>query len=351
MDSVLVTNVYEAHEQGRRLVAPLLGFPGLEITGGSIKVAQQNYGEHFRVVKALAERFSPDLVFPLMDLSVEANALGRYTVFPQEDSATVPKESFDFGELSMLEEIDICCDTRLMGYVRTMELMSRGLPAGVLRGAYVTGPYSLAALILGADEAAMATVIDPERLKDLCELAARTILNYARLLIDAGAQVICILEPTAVMLGPDQFSEFSAAFVGWISRNCRAAGADTVYHVCGNTMHLIDIMAGTEVSGLSLDSSETGVDLAEVSAKLPADMVLLGGISPTGTIQHGTPAKVAAETESFLRKMDCYPNLVLSTGCDLPQKTPLENIGAFVQTGRDYRCHRRHRRLPTATLR
>jgi len=29
-----------------------------------------------------------------MDLSVEANAIGRYTIFPKQDSATVPKDKF-----------------------------------------------------------------------------------------------------------------------------------------------------------------------------------------------------------------------------------------------------------------
>ncbi len=79
------------YEKGRRMVVPLMGFPGLAITGVSIKLAQQNYGEHFRAVKALAERFQPDVIFPLMDLSVEANALGRYTVFPKTIPPLYPR--------------------------------------------------------------------------------------------------------------------------------------------------------------------------------------------------------------------------------------------------------------------
>jgi uroporphyrinogen decarboxylase len=46
---------------------------------------------------------------------------------------------------------------------------------------------------------------------------------------------------------------------------------------------------------------------------------------------------VREEVSSLLRSMDSYPNFVLSTGCDLPEDVPLENIAAFMQTGREYR--------------
>ena len=220
-----------ARREGRRLVAPLMGFPGLNMTGCSVKLAQQNYGEHYKVLKLLAETFRPDLIFPLMDLSVEANALGRYTVFPKDESATVVKEAFSVSDLVAQAHINISFDTRLLGYVETLKLMSIGLPEAVLRGAYVTGPYSLAALIMGADEAAMATILRPEELEEVCRFTTAKIQEYVRWLIAAGAQVICILEPSAVMLGPPQFEQFSAQYVRHINNSCRYTGVATVYHL------------------------------------------------------------------------------------------------------------------------
>ncbi|HQT92742.1 MAG TPA: uroporphyrinogen decarboxylase family protein, partial [Candidatus Kryptobacter bacterium] len=137
---------------------PLVGFPGLNLTGCSVKLAQQNYGEHFRVLKAVADTFHPDAIFPLMDLSVEANAIGRYTVFPKEESATVVRDEFMLDDLIAAERVNISFDARLLGYVETMKLMSIGLPSTILRGAYVTGPYTLTALLMGAEDAATATV-------------------------------------------------------------------------------------------------------------------------------------------------------------------------------------------------
>jgi len=321
----------------RRLVAPLLGFPGLNLTGATIKLAQQNYGEHFAVLRAIVEEFRPEAVFPVMDLSIEANALGRYTVFPKADSATVVREPFHLEDLESIESINIAFDTRLLGYVETVKLMSLGLPRDVLKCAYVCGPYTLSGLLMGADEAAIASVMDCEGLERICRAAAGAIHTYVRLLVAAGARAICILEPSAVMLGPEQFRQFSAAFVKPISESCQYSGVSTVYHICGNTMHLVKEMAATGVDALSLDAPETGVDLPAAAAMLSGrETILIGNLSPTGSILRGSPREVEADTERLLRSMDSCPRFILSTGCDLPQETPAENIKAFMRAGRGY---------------
>jgi len=321
-------------ESGVRPTIPLMGFPGLQISGGTIKLAQQNYAEHFKTIKALAEQFRPDAIFPLMDLAVEANALGRYTIFPKEESATVLKDAFTLSDLEAMAQINIASDTRLLGYVETLKLMRIGLPPEVLRGAYVTGPYTLAALIMGAEEAAMATIADPGYLREICQFTTEKIQEYIRLLIAAGAQLICILEPSAVMLGPEQFWQFSAGFIQHINRSCKYTGVATVYHTCGNTMHLLSKMAESGVDAVSLDSPEAGVDLPEAARKLPPEIMIIGNINPTGNILRGTPDEVESEVLDLLGKMKSFPNFILSTGCDLPQETPLDNIRAFMRAGR-----------------
>lgn len=57
--------IVSMRNQGQCMVAPLVGFPGLNITNCTIKLAQQNYGEHFKVMKAIAESFEPDVIFPM----------------------------------------------------------------------------------------------------------------------------------------------------------------------------------------------------------------------------------------------------------------------------------------------
>lgn len=327
---------HESYSSGRRLVAPLMGFPGVNITQATIKLAQQNFGIHYRSIAALAARFQPDFIFPLMDLAVEANAIGRLTEFPKNEAATVLRDKYDAMELKKWSTINIAFDSRVLGYVETLKMMSTGLPSSILRGAYVTGPYSLAGLILGADQAASATLEEPEMLENLCCFSTEIIQQYMRLLMSAGAQIICILEPSAVMLSPDQFKQFSADFIRHISESFRYTSVNLIYHTCGNTMHLARLMADAGVHGISLDSADVGVNLPKVMDMVPDSVAVIGNISPTGAIYRGTPREVRDDTEALLRSMDPWPNFILSTGCDLPQETPLDNIAAFMSTGRGH---------------
>lgn len=153
-----------------------------------------------------------------MGLSVEANALGRYTVFPITDPTTVVKDKFSMNDLDWEKHINVSFDIWLLGYVETLKMISVGLLESIIKGACVTGPFSLAALIMGADDAVMATISRPDDLHKLYQLTTEKIQGYVRLLIAAGTQVICILEPSSVMLGPDKFSEFSTIFIKYRSR-------------------------------------------------------------------------------------------------------------------------------------
>ena len=325
------------YSEGKRLVAPLVGFPGVNLVGTSIKLAQQNYGEHIKVIKSIVERFQPDVVFPLMDLSVEANAIGRYTLFPQNESATIITESFCVEEIKTIENVDVLLDSRLFGYTETMKRMNASLSKSVMKGAYVTGPYTLAGLLMGAQNAAMATIINPDELLQICEFTTSVIKKYVNALIENGAQLICVLEPSAVMLGPDQFEIFSSNNVKTICENCDAASVACVYHICGNTSHLVQKMCEAGVDGLSLDSHEAGIDLPAIAREIPGDVVLIGNLNPVGSILNGKPKDVARDVNNLLEAMDEYPNFVLSTGCDLPQEVPPENIDAFMKAGREYR--------------
>jgi len=238
--------------------------------------------------------------------------------------------------LEQLRQINITMDSRVNVYTETVKLMSIGLPEKIIKGAYVTGPYTLASLMMGANEAAMATITRQEELHRLCELTTEKIQEYIRLLISAGAELICFLEPSAMLLGPDQFERFSSFYVKHLNQSCRYSGVITIYHTCGNTMHLIKKMIASNIQGISLDSQEVGVNLPEVAKIVPENIVVMGNINPTNVMLKGTPDLVKKRVLGLLDQMAPFHNFVLSTGCDLPQETPIVNIDAFMDTGRNY---------------
>jgi uroporphyrinogen decarboxylase len=335
----LLERVRLAYQQGRRLAAPLVGFPACDWLGVSIKVAQQNYGFHYKCIASVAEKLRPDAVFMMMDLSVEANALGLPVRFPVHDSSTVeyhPVRSLE--DLRRFQQINILQDSRICSYIKTVEMLRTGLPEDILVGAYVIGPFTLAGLLAGAEQIAADTILAPEKVETLCRFSAGVIQPYARALVHAGADLLCILEPTAAIIGPADFERFSAAFVRQIIDAVRNTGADTIYHICGNSMHLIEPMARSGVSALSLDSPQIGVNLPLAAQKAGPEVIVIGNVNPVAVMQEGSPDLVRTTCLELLEQMQEYPNFILSTGCDLPPGVPLENLQAFMDTVRRWRA-------------
>ena len=328
----------KAYSENRRLIAPLVGFPGCKLIGSSIKITQQNHGLHFACINSLAKLFKPDAVFMMMDLSVEANALGLPVRFPIDESSSVEKHPLDdLSELDYYRRINILQDARIHSYIKTMELTATTLPKEILKCAYVIGPVTLAGLLQSAQRVAMDSILEPERLLELCAFSTEIIQKYALAMVNAGADIICVLEPTAAILGPKEFRKFSGHYVHHIMESYKYSDVETIYHVCGNTMHLIEKMASIRVAGISLDGPETGVDMVKAAKMVPEDIILIGNVSPTIVLVNGTVEEVKEATTELLEKMRAYPNFILSTGCDLPPETPIENIKAFMETGRNFR--------------
>ena len=330
--------VKNAYANKQRLAVPLAGFPGCDILGISIKVAQQNHGMHYNCIETLVYHLKPDAAFMMMDLSVEANALGLPVRFPVHESSSVEHHPVErIEDLDKFRCINILQDARIQSYIKTVEMMKTGLPDEVLVGAYVIGPVTLAGLLAGAEQVAIDSMLEPDKLDMLCEFSTAIIHDYSRALINAGADILCILEPTGVILGPKQFERFSVKYVRYIIEACRSTGVDTVYHICGNTMHLIEAMAASGVGALSLDSPETGVDLVKAAQTAGEDVVVMGNINPTAVMKDGSVEDVKRACQLLLEKMRDYPNFLLSTGCDLPPGVPLENMQALMQTVRDFK--------------
>jgi uroporphyrinogen decarboxylase len=311
----------------RRLVIPLMGFPGTQLNGSTLKQNTFNWGTQFSTVFALQRRFRPDGIFFFMDLSVEASALGLPVRFPLDESPSVEFHPVKkLGDLERFANSDILTDGRVAVYIETMRLMARYID--VIKGGYVIGPFSLAGLLMGASEAAMATVTDPELLHGVLRFASGVIARYARALERAGADTIAILEPTASFLSPAHFRQFAGRYLQEIISTLRVI---PILHVCGQTTNLIEAMAETGAQGLSLDAM---VDFPSAVKRVPEDVVLIGNLDTVRVMLELTPNQVYRATKDLLASMDGHKNLIVSSACDLPLETPLENIHAMIDAVR-----------------
>jgi uroporphyrinogen decarboxylase len=67
----------------------------------------------------------------------------------------------------------------------------------------------------------------------------------------------------------------------------------------------------------------------EVIRDVPPTALAMGNLDPVSLFKDGTPEQMREATLNLLDKMRSYPNFVLSSGCDTPPHTPIENINVF----------------------
>ena len=313
----------------RRFIAPLMGFPGARLTNSSIWQNEFNSKLQYTTIKALVERFEPDAIFFMMDLSVEAGSIGLPIIFPSAGSPTVKEHPVkQIKDLEQFKVVDILYDGRVRTYLDIIRMMKANL--NILKGAYIIGPFTLAGLMIGATEIALATIDDPDLVHAAAEFSTGVIIRYAQALVEAGADMVAILEPTATFISPQAFRNFSGQYV---RRIVDELDTISLLHICGNTKHLIKPMCETGAQGLSLDAP---VDFVDTIEHVPEDVVLIGNLDPVRIMLNESPDVVRQAVHRLLDEMAPYPNFILSTGCDLPPETPLENIMAFMEAGRSF---------------
>jgi len=99
-----------------------------------------------------------------------------------------------------------------------------------------------------------------------------------------------------------------------------------ILHNCGNTVKLVSSMLSTGAAALHFGNS---IKMTDIMPQVPAETLAFGNIDPAGTFKLGTAEQVRDRVMELLHQMKGYSNFALSSGCDIPPGTPLENIDAF----------------------
>ncbi|OQY32164.1 MAG: hypothetical protein B6241_12070 [Spirochaetaceae bacterium 4572_59] len=316
-------------ELGHVPVLPLMGVNGIKLTNTSLKQNLTDVDTQLKTLRALRNKFQPDGMCMLMDLTVEAEALGLPVKIEENESPVVTGHNINtLEDLALVKNAWTGNGGRMDLFVDVVKNMAADNVG--LTIPYVSGPFTLAGEMMGVNELTMNTILDPDLLKAFLPFAVEVISDYARKLFEAGADMVCVLEPTAMMISPDQFEEFSLAPFRDILSN--VDNKPLILHICGNTSHLIEKMGASGAAALSLDWQ---IDMEDSIKKIPEDVLLIGNLDPVQVFLQGSPESVKTNTDELINKMKPYKNFVLSSGCDLPIETPDENLQAFMDASRE----------------
>ena len=308
-------------------IVPLMGLPGVSLSGTSLKQNLENADAQFASLKMLYDRFHPEAMFTMMDLSIEVEACGAELLRAENQAFSVKQHPVGSpADLERLRDPDPGADGRMPIVLSVVEAMSEEFDC--INAAYVSGPFTLASLLTGAGNALRSVIRHQDFLRDLLQYCTRAIIRYSRALVEHGANVVCILEPTAGILSPRQFEINSAVYLREITA---AVAVPSILHICGDTNVLIPNMLATNCSAISVDSQ---VDMNQVLQRVRGDIRVFGNIDPVNVVAYGSTEDIDGALLELIPLARGNDNLTISTGCDLPLDTNLENLSHLFRESR-----------------
>ena len=306
-------------------VMPVMTHPGIELTGKRVLDAVTDGSVHSAAVMALQRRFPYSVASTtIMDLSVEAEAFGSDIVFTQDEVPTVTGRLLQSADDVRALKVPTLDAARIPQYLLAGSLSAQALDHPLFGGCI--GPFSLAGRLYDMTELMMAMYIEPETAVMLLEKCTEFLTEYVRAIKASGSAGVVMAEPASGLLSGDDCLTYSTAYVKRIVEAVQDDTFAVVLHNCGNSGQCTEAMVKSGAAALHFGNS---VDMAGVLEQVPADIAVMGNIDPVGIIKMGTPEQVAAKVRELLDMASGHGNFVLSTGCDVPPMSPIENIEAF----------------------
>lgn len=313
--------------ENKNKTVPILSFPSSRILGISVRELISSADEQVRGMKAISEKFSIGASLNMMDLSVEAEAFGAKIRFYEDDVPAVEKgiidDIADAKDIKVPEagvgRTGICIEG-----IRKAKKEIRDIP--VFCG--VIGPYSLAGRLFDMTELMMACFDSPEDVLILLSKATDFITEYIKAFKDAGADGVIIAEPAAGLLSPSLAQEFSMPFVRRIIDEVNSEDFVICYHNCGNAAG--DMLSGISELGADIYHFGNAIDLKKAIENLPHDSIVMGNVDPV-LFRNGSPDDIKEDVLRVYNECSMYDNFMISTGCDVPAASKIENIHAYFE--------------------
>ncbi|MHB1455811.1 MAG: uroporphyrinogen decarboxylase family protein [Armatimonadota bacterium] len=306
--------------------APLAGFPGKALTHTTVEQNLHDGALQAETIIALHKAVDLDIVFPMMDLTVEAEALGatiNWNIDELPAVTGIKVETLEDAEALVIPEIGV--GNRLNVFVDTCSGLKKAFPDKPV-WAYALGPFSIAGRLMGMTEIAIATKLEPELVHATLTKCNTLLKKYIKALLNTGVDGLMILEPASGMLNVDDANEFSNYYIKDLVDLIKAEGKTPSLHNCGRIQHLVESLCETGIEALHVGSV---TDPQAIYSRVAKDVVLMGNLDPTEIFLRGTPGSVREETMKLSDRMADCERFIISSGCDLPPGTPTENIQAF----------------------
>lgn len=289
----------------------------------------------------VAEQFGFDYVNTMSDPGREAADCGaRVEYFEHLPAAIIESEPLlaDRTALASLRMPDPLGGGRMQNGINGIALLKERVGRDVMVEGWIEGPCAEGVDLRGMNNLMLDFHDDPAFVRDLFDFCVEMELRFAKVQIQAGADVIGIGDAAVSLVGPRIYREFIWPYEKKLIDGVRAMGGVARLHICGNTRACL---AGMGELGCAVVDLDYLAPVAEGRTKMGPGQIILGNIDPVSVLRDGSPESVTAAIAQCHR--DAGSRFIVGAGCEVTRDTAHANLLAL----RDYARSHRPEAVPT----
>lgn len=307
---------------------PFAGVHAGKLAGYDAKEVLTNADSLYESLMAAHKFYAPDGMPVAFDLQIEAEAFGCELLWARDNPPSVRSHPLaDTNDIPCKCKIPNEKSGRVPVILETMRRLKASVGTETALYGLVCGPFTLASHLRGTG-IFMDMINQPDYVARLVEYCGEVALSMARMYLDAGMDVIALVDPLVSQISPKHVDQFLNPTFTAVFDYIRSRGAYSCFFVCGNATRQIDAMCRMNPDCVSVDENVT---LALAKQTTDRYNIVLGGNIPlTTTMLFGTQQDNMKKVIDILDSVD-HHNLIVSPGCDMPYDTPVENVIAAAQ--------------------
>jgi len=313
-------------------VVPWVPFAGVH--AGKLKGynATEVLNDEDKLVESLLEvnrLYKPHGQPVLFDLQVEAECLGCELVWAESGPPSVKTHPLE-------ESMEIPCDCtiptpesgRFPMILNAMRRMKKEVGDTTALYGLICGPFTLASHLRG-NNIFMDMYDDEDYVKNLLKYCTNVAKKVAEYYIDAGMDVIALVDPLISQISSAHFTQFMSEPYTEIFDFIRSKKVFSSFFVCGDATRNIEVMCQTKPDSISIDEN---VNIIAAKAITDKYNIAIGGNIPLTTVMlHGTQQDNMKYVVDLLDSIENKQNLIIAPGCDMPYDVPVENAVGVAQ--------------------
>jgi uroporphyrinogen decarboxylase len=294
------------------------------------------------------EELGQDVITVVSDGMYIAEAMGSVVAHHRDSLPSLETPAVrEISDIARLRKPDPRRDGRMPVYLEAIRVVrGRAGDTVAIRGCGA-GPFVQACHLMGTERFVLELAQAEHGLSDsgpalheLLGLCCDILVDFVSVQLELGATIVQLGDSSASpdIISPDIYEKFALPyeqrFFDTVRPLCRAKGAVSLLHICGNTTKILPLLARTGADLIEVDHK---VDLGEAKRAVGGRAALIGNLDPAGSLLFGKAVDVEGAARDCIEKAAAGGGFILGSGCEVAVATPRGNLEAAVRTARAHR--------------